>query len=58
MDGTLIDTEPLWGKATFELGELLGRPLTPEALSLLDGVAGDHNQIIATALDGLLGVRI
>ena len=30
MDGTLIDTEPLWGKATFELGELLGRPLTPE----------------------------
>lgn len=30
MDGTLIDTEPLWGKATYELGELLGRPLTPE----------------------------
>lgn len=30
MDGTLIDTEPLWGKATSELGELLGRPLTPE----------------------------
>ena len=31
---------------------------TPEALSLLDGAAGDCNQIIATALDGLLGVRI
>ena len=31
---------------------------TPEALSLLDGVAGDHDQIIAAALDGLLGVRI
>lgn len=30
MDGTLIDTEPLWGQATYELGELLGRPLTPE----------------------------
>ena len=30
MDGTLIDTEPLWGIATYELGELLGRPLTPE----------------------------
>lgn len=30
MDGTLIDTEPLWGKATYELGELLGRPLIPE----------------------------
>ena len=33
MDGTLIDTEPLWGIATYELGELLGRPLTPEAVS-------------------------
>lgn len=30
MDGTLIDTEPLWGKATYELSDLLGRPLTPE----------------------------
>ena len=30
MDGTLIDTEPLWGQATYELGELLGRALTPE----------------------------
>lgn len=30
MDGTLIDTEPLWGIATYELGELLGRPLTAE----------------------------
>lgn len=30
MDGTLIDTESLWGQATYELGELLGRPLTPE----------------------------
>lgn len=30
MDGTLIDTEPMWGQATYELGELLGRPLTPE----------------------------
>lgn len=30
MDGTLIDTEPLWGEATYQLGELLGRPLVPE----------------------------
>lgn len=30
MDGTLIDTEPLWGQATYELSELLGRKLSPE----------------------------
>lgn len=30
MDGTLIDTEPLWAQATYELGELLGRRPTPE----------------------------
>lgn len=30
MDGTLIDTEPLWGKATYELSERLGRRITPE----------------------------
>ncbi len=29
MDGTLVDTEPLWGTATYELSELLGRRLTP-----------------------------
>ena len=31
---------------------------TPRALTLIDGVTGDHDGIIATALDGLLGVRI
>lgn len=30
MDGTLVDTEPLWGVATYEMSELLGRRLTPE----------------------------
>ncbi|WP_342319745.1 HAD family hydrolase [Corynebacterium mayonis] len=30
MDGTLVDSEPLWGVATYELAEKLGRPLTPE----------------------------
>lgn len=30
MDGTLVDTEPLWGIATYELAEMLGRPLTPQ----------------------------
>nr|WP_231908538.1 HAD family phosphatase [Corynebacterium mycetoides] len=30
MDGTLVDTEPLWGIATYELSERLGRRLTPQ----------------------------
>ncbi|WP_115684616.1 HAD family phosphatase [Corynebacterium senegalense] len=30
MDGTLVDTEPLWGIATYELSEKLGRRITPE----------------------------
>lgn len=31
---------------------------TPRALSLLDATSGDHDRIVATAVDGLLGVRI
>ncbi|QGU07420.1 Phosphorylated carbohydrates phosphatase [Corynebacterium occultum] len=30
MDGTMVDSEPLWGVATYELSEALGRRLTPE----------------------------
>lgn len=30
MDGTMVDSEPLWGIATFELSELLGRRLDDE----------------------------
>lgn len=30
MDGTMLDTEPIWGIATFELSENLGRRLTDE----------------------------
>ncbi len=30
MDGTLVDSEPLWGIATYELSEKLGRRITPE----------------------------
>lgn len=30
MDGTMVDSEPLWGEATYELSEQLGRRLTPE----------------------------
>lgn len=37
MDGTLVDTEPLWGVATYELAEKLGRALTPEVRELTVG---------------------
>ncbi|RNE49157.1 HAD family hydrolase [Corynebacterium alimapuense] len=30
MDGTMVDSEPLWGLATYELSERLGRRLPPE----------------------------
>ncbi len=30
MDGSLIDTEPLWEIATYDVSEFLGRRLTPE----------------------------
>ncbi|QGU02019.1 Phosphorylated carbohydrates phosphatase [Corynebacterium kalinowskii] len=30
MDGTLVDSEPLWEIATYELSESLGRRITPE----------------------------
>ena len=30
MDGTLVNTEHLWGQATYGMGEKMGRPLTAE----------------------------
>ena len=30
MDGTMVDSEPKWGIATYEMSERLGRRLTPE----------------------------
>ena len=39
MDGTLIDTEPLWEQATFELSELLGKRLSPEERQKAEGVS-------------------
>lgn len=37
MDGTLVDSEPLWQQATLELSESLGRKLPQE---LLDATTG------------------
>lgn len=30
MDGTLVDTEPMWGRATYAMSVEMGRDLTPE----------------------------
>lgn len=37
MDGTLIDSEPLWQQVTVELGEYLGRALPPKLLAQTQG---------------------
>ncbi len=30
MDGTLVDSEPLWARGTYEMSEAMGKRLTPE----------------------------
>ncbi|MGV0340604.1 HAD family hydrolase [Corynebacterium mastitidis] len=42
MDGTLVDSEPLWGIATYELSERLGRRLTPELRAATVGGSFGH----------------
>lgn len=37
MDGTLVDSEPLWGAALGEVATELGRPLTPEVREAITG---------------------
>ncbi|QDQ20951.1 HAD family hydrolase [Corynebacterium glutamicum] len=37
MDGTMVDSEPQWGIATYELSEAMGRRLTPELRELTVG---------------------
>ena len=37
MDGTMVDTEPQWGVATYELSEAMGRRITPEIRELTIG---------------------
>lgn len=37
MDGTLVNTEHLWGRATYGMAEAMGRPLTPEVRGLTIG---------------------
>lgn len=37
MDGTLVNTEHLWGRATYAMAAEMGRPLTPEVRALTIG---------------------
>ncbi|MDU0477705.1 HAD family phosphatase [Staphylococcus chromogenes] len=42
MDGTLVDSEPLWAKATFEMSEEIGRRIPPEVQALTVGGTFDN----------------
>lgn len=48
MDGTLVDTEPLWGEATYALCAEMGRELTPEIReTTVGGIAENTVRICA-----------
>ncbi|AWB85070.1 HAD family hydrolase [Corynebacterium liangguodongii] len=53
MDGTLVDSEPLWGIATYELSERLGRRLTPELREITVGGSFAHTLDVAAAHAGV-----
>lgn len=55
MDGTLVDSEPQWGVATYEMSERLGRGLTPEARERT--VGGSFFHTLAICADHA-GVRL
>lgn len=54
MDGTLVDTEPLWGIATFEMGEKMGHPLTAEVREKTVGATTPTTVEICAAHAGLV----
>jgi len=48
MDGTLVDTEPLWGEATYTMCREMGRELTPEIRDrTVGGIAEDTVRVCA-----------
>lgn len=49
MDGTLVDTEPRWGIATYEMATLMGVDLTPEQRAVT--VGGTAENTISTCLE-------
>ena len=49
MDGTLVNTEHLWGQATYGMGEKMGRPLTAEVRAqTVGGTLSDTIRTCAT----------
>lgn len=53
MDGTMVDTEPLWGIATYELSERLGRRLTPQLRERTIGGSFANTLSVAAAHAGV-----
>lgn len=59
MDGTMVDSEPQWGIATYELSEAMGRRLTPELRERTVGgslpntirICAEHAGITVSAAD-------
>lgn len=48
MDGTLVDSEPLWGIATYRMSEKMGRRITPEIRALtVGGTTGNTVSVCA-----------
>lgn len=53
MDGTLVDTEPRWGTATYAMAEKMGRPLTPELREKTVGGTADGTVRLCAGWAGL-----
>ena len=59
MDGTLVDSEPLWGIATYEMSEQMGARITDEVRALTVGgttsntvsICADYNNLQLTQLE-------
>lgn len=53
MDGTLIDTEPLWGQATYAMSEAMGRRITDDVRALTVGGTTENTIAICSRYAGL-----
>lgn len=53
MDGTLVDSEPLWGIATYEMSEKMGRRITEEVRALTVGGTTTNTVNICAEYAGL-----
>ena len=53
MDGTLVDTEPRWGEATYAMAAAMGRELTPEVRATTVGGTADGTVRLCARWAGL-----